>query len=365
MGSGKTSWSIQHINREKFDNFLYITPFLDEVERIIENTDREFKQPINKGNGKLGAINEMLACQDDIASTHELFKHLDEESRENIKKGHYTLILDEVLNVVEPYDNIRNDDMKLLKDSGCVTVDEDGFVVWNKEKLNYDTKYNDIKILADNRSLIYINQKLLLWRYPPEIFELFDKVYILTYLFEASILKNYFNLYKIDFEQKSISEISAGMGFSSYTRTDLRSNRLCRMGLRSVMGTPPVLCLFIVDGQGGQAVQFQPGGVPGNVLVVALCGNHGTVVSAELQLRQVDLCTQLLGTVIYQLAQTSVGGYATGKANLLCPGIGSSQQQLFGQNACNALLKAGSKVGHVHFLALHLRLVHLVEHGGL
>ena len=216
MGSGKTSWSIQHINREKFDNFLYITPFLEEVERIIENTDREFKQPINKGNGKLGAINEMLACQDDIASTHELFKHLDEESRENIKNGHYTLILDEVLNVVEPYDNIRNDDMKLLKDSGCVTVDEDGFVVWNKDKLNYDTKYNDIKILADNRSLIYINQKLLLWRYPPEIFELFDKVYILTYLFEASILKNYFDLYKIDYEQKSISEKDGQYRLTNY-----------------------------------------------------------------------------------------------------------------------------------------------------
>lgn len=206
MGSGKTSWSIQHINRNPLENFLYITPFLDEVERIIQKTDRDFKQPINKGNGKLGAINELLACQSDIASTHELFKHLDEESRENIKEGHYTLILDEVLNVIEPYDNVRSDDMRLLKESGCVTVDEDGFVIWNKEKLNYDTKYNEIKILADNRSLIYINQKLLLWRYPPEIFTLFDKVYILTYLFEASILKNYFDLYGITYEQKSITE---------------------------------------------------------------------------------------------------------------------------------------------------------------
>lgn len=206
MGSGKTSWSIQHINKSVFDNFLYITPFLDEVERIIENTKREFKQPINKGCGKLGAINELLACQDDIASTHELFKHLDEESRENIKNGHYTLILDEVLNVIEPYVDVRNDDMKLLKDSGCVTINEDGFVIWNKEKLDYDTKYNEIKILADNRSLIYINDKLLLWRYPPEVFALFDKVYILTYLFEASILKNYFDLYGIGYEQKSISE---------------------------------------------------------------------------------------------------------------------------------------------------------------
>lgn len=206
MGSGKTSWSIQHINRNPFENFLYITPFLDEVNRIISNSNRDFKQPINRGNGKLDSINELLACQSDIASTHELFKHLDEESRENIKEGHYTLILDEVLNVIEPYDNIRNDDMKLLKESGCVTVDDDGFVIWNKEKMDYDTKYNEIKILADNRSLIYINQKLLLWRYPPEIFTLFDKIYILTYLFESSILKNYFDLYQIEYEQKSIAE---------------------------------------------------------------------------------------------------------------------------------------------------------------
>lgn len=209
MGSGKTSWSIQHINRNPFENILYITPFLDEINRIIKNSNRDFKQPINRGNGKLDSINELLACQSDIASTHELFKHLDEESRENIKEGHYTLILDEVLNVIEPYDNIRNDDMKLLKESGCVTIDDDGddgFVIWNKEKMDYDTKYNEIKILADNRSLIYINQKLLLWRYPPEIFILFDKIYILTYLFESSILKNYFDLYQIEYEQKSIAD---------------------------------------------------------------------------------------------------------------------------------------------------------------
>lgn len=206
MGSGKTSWSIQHINRNSFENFLYITPFLDEVNRIIKNSNRDFKQPINRGNGKLDSVNELLACQSDIASTHELFKHLDEESRENIKEGHYILILDEVLNVIEPYDNIRNDDMKLLKESGCVTVDDDGFVIWNKDKMDYDTKYNEIKILADNRSLIYINQKLLLWRYPPEMFTLFDKTYILTYLFESSILKNYFDLYQIEYKQKSIAE---------------------------------------------------------------------------------------------------------------------------------------------------------------
>lgn len=204
MGSGKTEWSIQRINDNCLDNFLYITPFLTEVERILKKTDRNFKQPINKGDGKLSSINELLACQYDIASTHELFKHLDEESRANIKAGHYTLILDEVLNVIVPYDDVKKDDMRLLQDSGVVTIDDEGYIIWNKDKLDYDTKYNEIKLLADNKSLLYVNQKLLLWKYPPEIFSLFDKVYILTYLFEASILKNYFDLYNIKYELKSI-----------------------------------------------------------------------------------------------------------------------------------------------------------------
>ncbi len=167
-----------------------------------------FDSHLIRGGSKLDNLNELLACQTDIASTHALFKKLDEESKKNISNGKYTLILDEVLNVVEPYADIRSDDMRLLKESGCVTVDNDGFVIWNKEKLDYDTKYNEIKILAENKSLIYVNQKLLLWRYPPEIFTLFDKVYILTYLFEASVLKNYFDLYKITYERKSIVKIN-------------------------------------------------------------------------------------------------------------------------------------------------------------
>jgi hypothetical protein len=204
MGSGKTSWSILHINESPFENVLYITPFLNEVERIIENTNRDFKQPSYKGGTKLQNLNELLACQYDIASTHELFKKLTDESREYIQNGHYTLILDEVLSAIDPYDEIKKDDMKLLQDSGCISIDEDGFVIWNQDKADYDTQYNRIKILAENKSLLYVNQKLLLWRYPPEIFTLFDNVYILTYLFDASILKNYFDLYHIQYTKKSI-----------------------------------------------------------------------------------------------------------------------------------------------------------------
>ena len=75
MGSGKTSWSIQHINESPFENVLYITPFLNEVERIIENTNRDFKQPSYKGGTKLQNLNELLACQYEYdAKEHELFR---------------------------------------------------------------------------------------------------------------------------------------------------------------------------------------------------------------------------------------------------------------------------------------------------
>lgn len=222
MGSGKTSYSIQYINGNPFENILYITPFLDEVARLISKTTKDFKQPSYKGGTKLENLNELLACQYDIASTHELFKKLTDESREYIKNGHYTLILDEVLSAIDPYDDIKKDDMKILKDSGCITIDENGFVVWNQNKADYDTQYNKIKILAENKSLLYVNQKLLLWRYPPEIFTLFDKVYILTYLFDASILKNYFDLYHIEYEKKSIYNEEGRYYISDYFIPDTK-----------------------------------------------------------------------------------------------------------------------------------------------
>ena len=50
-GYGKTSWAINHMNEEKFERFIYITPYKDELKRVIKSCDeREFVQP----NEKLG-----------------------------------------------------------------------------------------------------------------------------------------------------------------------------------------------------------------------------------------------------------------------------------------------------------------------
>ena len=50
---------------------------------------------------------------------------------------------------------------------------------------------------------------------------------------------------------------------------------------------------------------------------------------------------------------------------MLRPGVGGGEEQLFGKDARDPLLEAGREVGHVDFRALHLGLIHFVQHGGL
>ena len=203
MGAGKTSWAIQEMRVNPLNNYLYITPFLSETDRILASVpEKRFVQPENHGEGKLASLNNLLANEDDIAATHELFKHLNEESYEHIKSSKYTLILDETLDVITPY-SIKKGDVQLLLDGKWITIDEEGYVIWNTQE-GEDSTFEEIKLLATDHNLICVNDKILLWRYPPEVFTMFDKVYILTYLFDASIMSAYFKVSKIQYDKKSI-----------------------------------------------------------------------------------------------------------------------------------------------------------------
>ena len=222
MGSGKTTWAINNILKPNpIDNHIYITPFLAEINRVISATtpEKRFLSPENYGEGKLASINNLLLNEDDIAATHELFKHLDNQSHEYIQRSHYTLILDEVLDVISPY-NLKSGDFQLLLDGDWISIDEDGFIIWNSEKSGWDSTFEEVKRLAENHSLVCVNNSILLWRYPPEIFSMFDKIYILTYLFESSILCAYFKYNGISYEKKSILRNEDSYELSDFTPFD-------------------------------------------------------------------------------------------------------------------------------------------------
>ena len=214
MGSGKTTWAKQELLEKQIDrNFLYITPYLDDIDTITknnhnhENLNRNMVQPRVMGKSKLDNIVELLNGEFDIASTHELFRRFDGRCKNALKNHKYTLILDESLTAVQPYFFEKEQDFEYLLKNKDVVVDDNGTVNWIGSELS--TRFDDVRILTKNKCLFRIDNKFFLWTFPHEIFALFDKVYILTYMFEGSLMKYYFDLYNIQYEKKSIKSCNS------------------------------------------------------------------------------------------------------------------------------------------------------------
>lgn len=206
MGSGKTSWAIQYMNNSSREiKFIYITPFLKEVERVKQSVKtRIFFDPIHKGNGKLADFKSLIVQEKNIVSTHALFQTADEEIIQLLKASNYILILDEVMNVVEEH-KLKKDDINLLVDNQMVIVDkESGKVKWNVDSKYQDTKYEEIKNLSQTDNLFFFENTILFWTFPVAVFNSFKKVYVLTYLFEAQQQKYYYDMYKFEYKYKAV-----------------------------------------------------------------------------------------------------------------------------------------------------------------
>lgn len=215
MGSGKTTAIIQDLlYTEPFlgktiegSRFIIVTPFLSEMDRYINPADqprwntRFFVEPETKSkNGKLGNFKDEVKKDMNIVITHALFQMLDRETIDLLKEKHYTLIVDEVPEVVTPY-SMKYGDLKMMIDAGYVSVRDNGLLNWNEDK-EYDGDRNifreDCRL---NRILYDKNTKSLFRIYPYEVFTAFDTVYVLTYMFEAQLIYYYFKYYGFEYRK--------------------------------------------------------------------------------------------------------------------------------------------------------------------
>ena len=206
-GRGKTTYAINYINERPSDNFVYITPFLKEVERVIEQTKfngvaKRFVQPANLGNGKMDSLINLFHNNRDIVSTHSLFSKCSQRVADNIRIGHYTLILDEVMSVVEVL-NLKKSDIPTMLDAELVRIDEKtNKLIWLKS--DYDGAYNEIKERCENNNIYVVSGVAIVWTFPVEIFEAFDNVIICTYMFDCQLQKYYYDMYNVPYTKKSI-----------------------------------------------------------------------------------------------------------------------------------------------------------------
>lgn len=211
MGSGKTSWAIQYMNEApQLEKFIYITPFLSEVERIRDQVrGRQFVEPNNANDdgSKMTSLKDLIVKGENIASTHSLFQTADDELIELLTDGGYTLILDEVMDCVEPV-NVKPSDIRKLENSGDIRI-IDNRVDWVGDPYD-DSRYKDIRLLAQAGNLYYHRGKFLVWAFPPRVFRVLDKVIVMTYLFRGQMQRYYFDLFDFEYEYKAVKQVGDG-----------------------------------------------------------------------------------------------------------------------------------------------------------
>ena len=211
---------------------IYCTPFLDEVARIKESTNRTFYEPLHKGGGrKIDDFNTLLIEGHDIVLTHATFANSNSETMDYIANGNYVLILDEVLDVLVRFNDVCSDsigkgDIRMLINEGFINVDGYGRVSWQKDSYA-DSKFGNVERLAKNGSLFYLDDSLLVWQFPPEIFRQFESVYLLTYLFDGSMLKPYFQYHNIGFRLAGITKEE-----NRYHLSEWKNDKIIRQNLR-------------------------------------------------------------------------------------------------------------------------------------
>lgn len=225
MGAGKTSWAIQEINEHPEESYIYCTPFLDEVSRIKDASEKKFYEPYYNGGRKIDDFNKLLLDGKNIALTHSTFSNANVDTMEYLSNGNYCLILDEVLDILVDFNDVANEriskaDIKMLFKENFISVDAYGKVTWLKDSYP-GSKYYNVERIAKNGSLFYLDGAMLVWQFPPQIFAMFKSVYVLTYLFEGSLLKPYFEYHNLHYEKSTVDKLENG----KYTLVDWHDDK--------------------------------------------------------------------------------------------------------------------------------------------
>ena len=135
----------------------------------------------------------------------------------------YTLILDEVMEVVSQ-ESIKKHDLDMLVNQGLIQIQDDGTVIAPNDQ-KYEGRFEDIILNARMNRLIYVDETMLIWQFPVSIFEAFEEVYNLTYMFDGQIQKYYYDFHGVEYQYHSVSLKDGRYRLIDYTPDDDRGLR--------------------------------------------------------------------------------------------------------------------------------------------
>ena len=223
MGTGKSTWAIDEINKHPEKKYIILTPPKTEVTR--------YKEGISSAHN--GSRSDVIALDDDgigtktsqlkdaiqdgktVVTTHNLFTRLDREGFRMISdQGDYELIIDETIELVGEK-LINQDDLQMLVETRKIWITptriEGMFTI--ETDINGDDYKGSFKnfINAANGQHVYkVNKAAVVFVVPPEKLTIFKNVHIMTYLADGSETHCWLQLHKLDFDHKELKRDKKG-----------------------------------------------------------------------------------------------------------------------------------------------------------
>ena len=227
MGAGKTSAAIWHINHSD-EKFLYCTPYLTEVDRIIgECPSKRFVQPRTGKSGiggKKYSLMYLMSKEYNVATTHSLFGLMGAEAEDeggddsgsgfeindniiSLARGKYSLIIDEAYDVIQSA-GIHKDDIDMMMRAGLVEI-RNGRLFATDDSSGYQGAIckDAIKKIRERTIMTYKEGEYTSLIYPPDTFDAFEDVYILTYLFDGSVMQSYFDMCGLEYQRIGVRPV--------------------------------------------------------------------------------------------------------------------------------------------------------------
>lgn len=231
-GTGKST-KIFEIMREQYKRgkdkkFLYITPFLSEIDERIpkELPEMDFWTPENKGKGKIGDLYSLIKQGKNVASTHALFGNLTPELVDILIEKQYVLVIDEAISCVGLLDKslVPTDTRDLLR-SGMVkvNVEKRNQLSWNEDDYpSHDGRYAFVRNLCNLGVVYCFADTFLMFEYPPKLLSELSEVWVLTYLFNGSDMRCWLDLNDISY--KIVDNNALGLRSESDIKQIVRDN---------------------------------------------------------------------------------------------------------------------------------------------
>ena len=225
MDSGKTTWAISYMNANPQRRFIYITPYLQEAERIVEGCPAlRIKQPSDAITKQAGFL-QLLREGENMAISHELFMRLEwtDTVRERIQEYGYVLILDEALEVVKTVP-ISKPDYQMLTETQKIGFNDDGHVLWLDP--GYQGEFAHLKRMAKSRTLLQTEDQALLWVMPVQALWAVSEMYVFTFMFNGSHMKHYLNMHGLHYQMAYVEGGELREGIQNLAAEKSRISRL-------------------------------------------------------------------------------------------------------------------------------------------